>query len=256
MIKVEIAKYLYVKLLNIKSILDITCNKYYLIGETVFCPICESRFKHFLPFGLNPRPNALCPKCYSLERTRLYWLYMTKNPEIFLKKLTVLHVAPELSLYKKFSENINYDYYPIDKFEDGYQYPEKTINMDITKLKFNDNYFDFILCSHVLEHVVNDMKALKEFYRVLKAGKLAILQVPIDKNREKTYEDRNIIDPEERKLKYGQSDHIRIYGNDYKNRLEEAGFKVDINNSYQLFSDYERFKYGINESEDLFIVRK
>ena len=100
------------------------------------------------------------------------------------------------------------------------------IKIDITDIKFQNNTFDCILCSHVLEHILDDNKAIRELYRVLKPNGWAILQVPI--LREKTFEDPNIQTPEERLKYFGQEDHVRIYGLDYKDRLENAGFKVMV----------------------------
>ncbi|KKL68879.1 hypothetical protein LCGC14_2120580 [marine sediment metagenome] len=94
----------------------------------------------------------------------------------------------------------------------------------------NNNYFDVILCSHVLEHIPNDYLALKELYRVLKPKGWAILQVPIDHNRAKTFENSKIISPKERLRVFGQKDHVRIYGTNYKDRLERVGFIVKLDN--------------------------
>jgi len=84
-----------------------------------------------------------------------------------------------------------------------------------------------VICNHVLEHIEDDTKAMNELYRVLKPGGMGIFQVPQDLKLEKTYEDFNITDPEERKKHFGQYDHVRIYGRDYFNRLRKAGFTVE-----------------------------
>jgi len=100
------------------------------------------------------------------------------------------------------------------------------IHMDITAIPFNDHTFDVILCSHVLEHVQDDRKAISELYRVLKPGGWAILMVPIDLDRATTFEDPSVIDPKERERLFGQHDHVRWYGRDFLTRLEQAGFIV------------------------------
>ncbi len=96
------------------------------------------------------------------------------------------------------------------------------MKMDIMDIKFDDNSFDCILCIHVLD----DRKAIKELYRVLKPNSWAILQVPIMK--EKTFEDYSINTSEKRLKFYGQEDHFRAYGLDYKKRLEDAGFRIKV----------------------------
>ena len=98
--------------------------------------------------------------------------------------------------------------------------------MDITSIEYPDQSFDVIYCSHVLEHVDEDRKAMGEFYRVLKDTGWAILVVPI--SAEATYEDPSLTSPEERMEAFGQADHVRRYGPDYVDRLRQAGFCVRI----------------------------
>ena len=60
----------------------------FLIGSNVTCPVCLKSFRKFLPYGrVNPRPNALCPNCLSLERHRLIWLYLKENTDFFNRRL-------------------------------------------------------------------------------------------------------------------------------------------------------------------------
>jgi ubiquinone/menaquinone biosynthesis C-methylase UbiE len=157
---------------------------------------------------------------------------------IFSKKINLLHFAPEKVLTKFFElySNINYLSVDID--------PKKAMfKQDITKLTFKDNSFDIVFCSHVLEHVENDIKAMKEVFRVLKKDGFAILQVPI--KRKKTYENFMIKSLKEREKIFGQSDHVRIYGEDYKNRLEKAGFKVKKDYFFDSLSEDIIKKYGL-----------
>src|SRR5690606_19858714 len=114
--------------------------------------------------------------------------------------------------------------------------PRKAMTQqDITNTSFENDTFDLIFCAHVLEHIPDDMKAMRELLRILKPGGLAILQVPIKDffngmAIDKTYEDPGITDPKERERVFGQRDHVRIYGRDFKDRLENAGFKVSVDN--------------------------
>ncbi|MGN6532139.1 MAG: class I SAM-dependent methyltransferase [Ginsengibacter sp.] len=194
--------------------------------------------------------------CGSLERHRALWIFLKEQGELFNSQLKLLHVAPEKVYYKKFSSNKNISYYPIDLHPDNYTYGRKTIEMDVTRLNFPDEFFDAIICNHVLEHVVEDTKAMKEMYRVLKPGRWAILNVPIDLNREKTFEDASITDPQKRMELFHQSDHVRIYGKDYTSRLTCAGFQVETIEFGSKFSVEEQFKYGIKASELIFLCKK
>jgi ubiquinone/menaquinone biosynthesis C-methylase UbiE len=102
------------------------------------------------------------------------------------------------------------------------------VKIDMTNIQYPDCSFDVVLCSHVLEHIPEDVKAMQELFRILSHGGWAILQVPIDRNRTETYEDFSITDPREREQHFGRYDHCRVYGADYRSRLESAGFEVVI----------------------------
>jgi len=230
-------------------------------NNKAYCVCCNKEFRAFLPFGVVKRANALCPSCGSLERHRLHWHYFQNRTNLFAEnsnKLKLLHVAPEAIFYKKFINDDKIDYIPCDKFEEGYEhsYPPKTKNIDITDISFGNNEFDVIYCSHVLEHIPDDIKAMKELQRVLKPGGWAMLQVPLDKNRMKTYEDFSIVDPKEREKAFGQYDHVRVYGLDYIERLRLAGFTVNQINYTSEFSENELFYNGFQKGEDIFICTK
>lgn len=228
-----------------------------LEGENVECNICNRKFITFLPAGVIRRPNALCPCCGSLERHRMIWHFFINKTNLFSKKISLLHVAPEKNYFKIFNDSDNINYFPCAKFDDEINdpYPKGTENIDITDIPYTDNYFDVIYCSHVLEHIPGDIDAMKELYRVLKDDGWAVLQVPIDKSRENTFEDFNITRPDERERLFGQKDHVRVYGRDYPLRLESVGFKVNIISYYKQFSKNELFKYGFIE-EDIFYCTK
>jgi ubiquinone/menaquinone biosynthesis C-methylase UbiE len=134
--------------------------------------------------------------------------------------------------------------------------PLAMIKMNITNINLPDNQFDCIICYHVLEHIIDDQKAMRELYRVLKPGGWAILQSPIDFNRDKTYEDQNILLPDERERIFGHKDHVRIYEWDYKNRLKRAGFTVILDNYIKELSDDKNMKYGLMKDEIIYFCTK
>lgn len=188
-------------------------------GVSHYCPICRSHLREFLPAGIKPRPNARCPVCGSLERHRLIYLFMQDRTNLFLPpKKRMLHIAPEECLSNVFRSSDVLHYISADLA------PHAMLQMDLTRTFFPDETFDVVYASHVFEHIVDDRKAMQETFRVLKPGGWAILQVPI--NAEITYEDPSVVDPVERERVFGQSDHVRIYGKDYYDRLEQAGFTV------------------------------
>jgi SAM-dependent methyltransferase len=203
--------------------------------EAFECPFCGALSAAFLPFGQSTevcerlgvigagcRPNALCPRCFSTDRERLVYLYL-RTTSLFYDRAAVLHVAPErcLSEVLRASELITYrsiDRNPLR----GQQC------MDLTNLRFRRCSFDYVICNHVLEHIVDDWRALSEIRRVLKHSGSAVLQVPIAPGLERTYEDSTVTDGRERLRCFGQADHVRIYGRDYASRLAAAGFVCDM----------------------------
>ena len=196
--------------------------KLYFKGNRFTDPIDGSSYRKFLPYGYqNLRQNALCPGTLSLERHRLLWLYLDRKTNFLRDAIRVLHVAPEQVFYRKFKSFSHWDYTTTDLHS-----PLADVKADICALPFEDNTYDFILCNHVLEHIPNDLKAMEELYRVLKPGGTAILQVPLEEDRENTFEDNSITDRQERTRIFGQYDHVRIYGQDYYKRLQEVGFEA------------------------------
>jgi SAM-dependent methyltransferase len=211
-------------------------------GNGRFCPICGKSSRRFQHFGKVPRKDAMCPNCNSLERHRLLWLYLSRKTDLFDgKPKKMLHVAPEQCLEPKFKELLGDSYLTADLFN-----PRAMIKMDITDINYGDQSFDVIYCSHVLEHVLDDKKAMREFFRVLKNDGWAILLAPI--SAEKTLEDPAIVEPEERLKIFGQEDHVRLYGPDYADRLREAGFKVKITGVDDLVQEGEATRMGLTQT--------
>ncbi|HIE15432.1 MAG TPA: SAM-dependent methyltransferase, partial [Bacteroidales bacterium] len=149
--------------------------------------------------------------------------------------------------YKKFKKMFNIQYITADL-----ESPIADVKMDIQQIPFEDESFDVVICNHVLEHVDDDLKAMREFYRILKKKGWAILQVPIDKNRETTYEDNTIVSPKEREKHFGQYDHRRVHGRDYGERLKKAGFKVIEDNFVKQFTQDEINKYRLDKDEIIY----
>ena len=135
--------------------------------------------------------------------------------------------------------------------------PLADVKMDIHEMPFDDNSFDALLCNHVLEHVADDKKAMREIRRVLRSSGWAILQVPFfNPIPDVTYEDKSITNPREREKYFGQNDHLRKYGKDYPHRLEEAGFRVTVDRIVREMDSELVERYGLMKGEDIYVVRK
>ncbi len=221
-------------------------------GKRFYDPIDGNGYSKFLSYGYKKiRRNALSPGTLSLERHRLLWLYLVNETNFLDSKLKVLHVAPEQIFYTKFKKNQNWNYLTFDL-----KSPLADIKGDIKSMNFENKSFDLIICNHVLEHIDDDIKALSEIFRVLKPGGVAILQVPINFNRNETFEDQSIISKKDRQKYFGQYDHVREYGLDFKERVEKAGFEVEMVYYTENFSEEIKLKYGLQINDVIPIARK
>ncbi|WP_333504442.1 TylF/MycF/NovP-related O-methyltransferase [Nitratidesulfovibrio sp. 1201_IL3209] len=217
-------------------------------GATVRCPICGGNTA-FRAFGTPLRLEALCPECTSLERHRSLWLFLERYTSFFASPgLRMLHFAPEVCLERHFRKLLGDGYVTADLLD-----PRADVQADITALRFADASFDVVLCSHVLEHVPDDRKAMRELYRVLTGDGVAIVMVPL--RGDATDEDLSVTDREERARRYGQSDHVRYYGMDIMDRLREAGFEVSHVDTGSLFSRAESARMRLGGVQ-LFLCRK
>ncbi len=191
-----------------------------------YCPVCEKKVYRWLPSLRNighgqtllEPEGRRCPHCHSFERTRHFKLYLEEN-KILDSSPRFLHFAPEKGLKSKIRSILGDKYVTTDLFMRDVDKKE-----DITLMNFENNSFNFIYCSNVLEHIEDDASAMAELFRVLTPGGTAIVQVPIKGT--KTYEDLSITDPSERYKHFGQNDHVRYYGEDIHDRLSKIGFEV------------------------------
>lgn len=219
---------------------------FFLRGKKYTDPIDGKSYRKFLPYGYESiRENALAPGTLSLERHRLFWLYLKNETSFFSSEnLRVLHFAPEQAFLKRFRKLKHLQYTTTDLNS-----PIADVKADICNLPFEDNAYDFIICNHVLEHIPDDTKAMKELYRVLAPGGTAIIQIPYDKNRDATFEDNSITDRDERARIFGQYDHVRIYGMDYFKKLATVGFKVSAVDYTASLSETEVAKFRLPKGE-------
>lgn len=224
---------------------------FFYLGNNVFCPVCQGSFRKFLPYGVKTRENALCPKCLSLERHRLIWLYLKEKTNFFSAPLKVLHFAAEPCFRQKFKQLKNLDYLTADLDP-----ALGDLKLDLLNIGLPDNQFDVVICNNVLEHVGDDRQAMRELYRILKPGGWALLQVPIEMDRSETYENPAITSPTAREKHFGQKDHLRVYGQDFPDRLKEAGFAVESHYFAKELSQEIRLKYKLREEEIIFIAKK
>lgn len=259
-----------------KNVFNKTKTLKYKIGKrNHICPLCNKKFARFMPSGIETevfktlniigggyRNNSICPYCYSTERLRLLSIYLSKYTDIFnevsskkpvvnSKKYKILHFAPEKMLEEIFINAGNIDYISCDIEKD-----RAMAVIDITDIPFDDNTFDYIICNHVLEHIPDESKAFSEIKRVIKEQTgIALLTVPICPDLSETLERKDTLTEADRLKYYGQVDHVRLYGLDFKQRLMNAGFDVKTFNSSEDCPELID-KYFLLPNETLFITMK
>jgi len=207
------------------------------------CPACGYHGRFFAA-GHPPRYDAECPGCRSLERHRLMALALN---QLHLIKETdrVVHFAPEI-VVQRLIKHIGAEYQSADIVAG-----RGDLQLNIEEIDLPDNDVTVFVASHVLEHV-DDRRALSELYRVLKPGGCLIAAVPIIHGWDVTYENAAIQSPEDRDVHFGQFDHLRYYGNDFRRRIEEAGFTL---NEFVCSGD-ESVRYGLAYGDRIFIGTK
>jgi SAM-dependent methyltransferase len=205
------------------------------------CPICAYHGR-FGAFGSPPRWDAMCKRCGSLERHRLLKLYLDRNPGVVHGD--VLHFAPEPTVARMLRQ-LDCKYRSADLFQTA------DLKLNLEAIDLPDESLDIVLASHVLEHV-DDVKALAELYRCLRPGGVALLMVPLVEGWETSYENPDVSTPRDRLLHFGQSDHVRYYGRDFRDRVKGAGFTLD---EFAATGE-DCVTYSLGQGETLFIATK
>ena len=201
--------------------------------------------------GGGPMEESICPLCSSYGRERHILLFLKSCTSVFAHPIRMLHLAPEKNLERVLRRCRNIRYVSADLMSSL-----ASVHTDITALSFGDDIFDIVICNHVLEHIPDDRLAMREIIRVLKPGGWAILQVPIATSRAATEEAPWITSPSERLRLFGQTDHVRVYAEDYVQRLQEEGFTVELFSlSKQNGESYARY-FGLLRDENIHMARK
>jgi len=226
---------------------------FFLKGGNVFCNVCENSFLTFLPAGDEPRAHTRCPGCLSIDRQRQLWHVVKPN---IMPQTRVLHISPEKGLSSRIRKINGIAYYAIDYFTEGYNYPSYVQRMSLLDLKFENNAFDLIICSHVLEHIQEDNQAIKELFRVLYNKGICYIIVPLFEELSETYENPNITLQKDRIKHFGQHDHVRKYGLDIQDKFKKMGFEVNRTTGVEDMTQNEKLKYGFLNAEQIFELRK
>ena len=203
-----------------------------------------------LPGATPLRVDSLCPRCKSRERHRLLYLGF-KRGQIFDLTLNsdiqILHFAPESSLERNF--RIRFQNYRTSTLSGN----GADVALNIENIALPDNSVDCVIANHVLEHV-NDERACAEVFRILANGGIFVVSVPLIEGWDKTYENPQMLNtPENRRLHFGEHDHVRYYGRDFRGRVNTAGFnlKREITAEAQ-----DSIEFGLTRGEKVFVFQK
>lgn len=239
----------------------------YYQGERFRCPICLSNTDKRLPSGVQLpvveryavvgsqyKPNDVCPVCFSSARHRLMYLYLREETDLLRQGGDVLHIAPEHGLSFLLGRSDPVRYVAGDLDPQNYFYVRNLVRVDLLELAFQDASFDYVICSHVLEHVADDARAMREIRRVLRPAGRALLQVPLALRLAVTDEDPSVTAPAQREARFAQWDHQRLYGQDFPDRLCAAGLRVERYDAFARRPDLAR-AYDLTPDEPLFIAR-
>ncbi|MCW9010613.1 class I SAM-dependent methyltransferase [Marinobacter sp.] len=186
----------------------------------------DNGFKYFGQGEMTAHDSYTCASCGASDRERLYayWLSALLCRGELSRDASVMHFAPEPG-FSRWLKQIGFaDYQTADFAMQGVDH-----RVDLMDLPFDANSLDFFVCSHVLEHVQDDAKALSELFRVLRPGCSALLMVPIICDLDEIDEDPAEEREAERWRRFGQGDHVRLYNREgYVSRVQNAGFRLQL----------------------------
>lgn len=230
--------------------------------EECYCLICGKRVKGFLPFGKDAeifkkyhiigggkRNHVICPSCGCIDRYRWCMYVLAHDTGIMDKPCTVLHFAPEEGIADLIRTNKECTYYSADLIQN-----RAMLKVDLTDILFRDSTFDYIIVNHVLEHISDEGTAIRELKRILKDDGVIVMSFPVCTEQD-TYEDVSIVTREGRKRCFGQEDHVRLYGRDYKERIEAYGLSVEVKTPMQTLTSPEIEKYGFIMDDIILLCR-
>ncbi|MGB3166554.1 MAG: class I SAM-dependent methyltransferase [Alteraurantiacibacter sp.] len=229
------------------------------------CPVCEGRYRHLHDSGYGHevlerldvvggkcRPADKCPLCHATARERLVKAWLTRAD--FAETPRIAHFAPEKGLTKVL-QGLSASYRAFDAAPSRYRHLARVERADLMALDLPADSIDLLVCNHVIEHVPDADRAMRELARVLAPGGVAVLQVPIALGLDATVELGTDSTPEERVAQLGQDDHLRLFTQrDYVQRLQRAGFAVEQFSAFANDSERAR-EWQLDPQEVLFLCR-
>lgn len=189
-------------------------------GGMLYCPVCMSEVKSFLPHGNPLRENAVCPVCQSKACHRLCWGFFSQSINLFRKDGLFLHIAPEPELsgwLQRKCKSIGMQYQSGD-------IRDQAEPLDIESTGLPSGSIDVLFACHVLNMVCDDARAIREISRILTPDGTAVLPVPVSKATPNMREADPKSEERERLAMFGDPNMYRAYTvGEYSKRLSNAG---------------------------------
>lgn len=219
------------------------------VGRRYECPCCEASLRGFVGrWGfVRASTDGYCPRCNAKARHRRIWRFLEHESSVIDSGGQVLEIAPWPALASAFGRRRAIHHVGVDLRRTG---PHVNVVGDAVALPFRSGAFDFVLCVHVLEHIVDDHSAIDALFDVVRPGGWALVSVPLHLDRP-THEDPTITDPDERARVFGERSHVRAYGRDLGDRLAAAGFEVELHLARDIPAAVAT-RYGLRDDENIF----
>ena len=221
-------------------------------GRRYACPCCGWSLRGFVGRWGTVRTNSdgYCPRCNSKARHRRLWLHLEEHGFLDHGPVRLLDVGPWPSLAMALRRRPGVAHVGIDLRSEG---RHVDVVGDATCLPVRPRSFDIALCTHVLEHVDDDLRLMRELHQSLGPAGVAIVSVPLCMDAP-THEDPSITDPVERERLFGERGHVRLYGPDLRDRLESSGFHVRVDWATRI-DEQTRRRHGLRTDEHLFVCQ-
>lgn len=222
-----------------------------LVGRDVECNCCETRFRRFRTYvGGDGHRSLACPRCGSLGRHRVDWLYLRTRSDALHGAVRLLHIAPEVCLEAPLRRLPHVSYLSAD-----YDSSLAMDEVDVTNMHYPSDSFDGVICNHVLTVVDDDRRAMRELYRILRPGGWALVQSSVDWSLEHTLDNPSHHGSAEAPGRYEEV-MMRNYGRDYEHRLSDSGFQVTASDFVKEISPALQTRLGLDLDETVFFCRK
>lgn len=235
-----------------------TCNcceekVYYTRLSDFYCgERIKDNVKEHIPETLN-KEEYLCPCCMASDRDRLIVAFLKQlGLEDVIDGEKFLQIAPSPAIEHWINANCpGIVYHSTDLFLDHVTFKSDVQNMSMIE----DESYDYFVCSHVLEHVEDDKRAMRELHRILKKDGMGIFLEPIYLDIENIDEEWEL--PEEENWKrLGQGNYCRSYAKqELIERLEEAGFRVNLL-GINFFGEKVFQECGLTGTSALYVLTK